>query len=430
MKIMGVVAEYNPFHNGHVYQIEHAKKDLIAEGVIVVMSGNFVQRGEPAILDKYTRAKLAVSNGADLVLEMPVTASTGSAEIFAETGVSILLSTGVVTDLMFGCEDEDPELFKKVATYFLEEPLGFKLSLNKYLKSGIPFAKARADALVENWDDPDECEKLTKFMAAPNNILGIAYTRALLARDKSVRLHPIHRHGVSHDDTTFSANFASASLLRKILFQDKSESSMKSFWDETDNSHRINGDSISMFIPENEVPVINTACGQNALINADDISLLLHRALLCESDISAYLDCNEDISKRILNEKDEFVSFTQFADHLKTKNLNHSRIRRILTHLILGIYGSDLATLKAQSYAPYIRVLAFSEGGRSLLSEIKANATVPIIVSPQEAKKSDLWTKSKETLLSRDIFAADLYRAILTEKTGRVIPTEYTRKFS
>ena len=142
MSIMGVVAEYNPFHNGHVYQIEHAKKDLIAEGVIVVMSGNFVQRGEPAILDKYTRAKLAVSNGADLVLEMPVTASTGSAEIFAETGVSILLSTGVVTDLMFGCEDEDPELFKKVATYFLEEPLGFKLSLNKYLKSGIPFAKA------------------------------------------------------------------------------------------------------------------------------------------------------------------------------------------------------------------------------------------------------------------------------------------------
>ncbi len=430
MRIMGVVAEYNPFHNGHVYQIEHAKNDLLADGVIVVMSGDFVQRGEPAIIDKYARAKLACDNGADIVIEMPVTASTASAEIFAETGVSLLLATGVISDLMFGCEDEDPEMFVKVARYFLDEPHGFKNSLNKYLKSGVPFAKARADAIVENWDEPDEREKLARFLEAPNNILGIAYTRALLARNNSIGLHPIHRHGVSHDDTTFSANFASASLLRRMLFQDTSQDTIRSFFADRDKSHRVNGDSIAMFIPENEVPVINTYCGKNMLVSPDDVSLLLHQALLYHSSLSDYMDCNEDMSRRIINERNAFVSFTQFADHLKAKNMNHSRIRRILTHLILRIHHNELSLLKAESFAPYIRILAFSSGGRALLTEIRDRASVPIIVSPQEMEKDPRSTREKEILMSKDIYAADLYRAILTARLGQAFPTEYTRRFS
>ena len=429
MRIMGVVAEYNPFHNGHVFQIEHAKNDLFSDGVIVAMSGDFVQRGEPAILDKYTRAKLACDNGADLVIEIPVTASTASAEIFAESGVSLLMATGIITDLMFGCEDEDPYMFKKVAGYFLNEPHGFKESLNKYLRAGVPFAKARADAIVENWDNPDEREKLARFLQAPNNILGIAYTRAIMARNDRIGLHPIHRRGVSHDGTTFSANFASASMIRKLLFQDTSQQSVRSFMDDTDRLHRINGDSIAMFIPENEVPVINTFCGKDMLVGPDDISLILHQALLYHNDLSEYMDCNEDISRRILNERNEFISFTQFADLLKTKNINHSRIRRILTHLVLRLHHNDLSLLKAENYAPYIRVLAFSNSGRALLTEIRDRATVPIIVSPQEMKKDPRSTREKEILMDKDIYAADLYRAILTDRLGTSFPTEYTRKF-
>ncbi len=429
MRIMGVVAEYNPFHNGHVFQFEHAKKDLGADGVIVVMSGNFVQRGEPAILDKYTRAGLATANGADLVIEMPVTASTASAEIFAETGVSLLLSTGVVTDLMFGCEDENPELFKKVASYFLEEPLAFKTSLAKYLKSGLPFAKARANAIVDNWDNPDERELLTTFLAAPNNILGIAYTRSLLSRSDTIGLHPIHRRDVNHDDTTFSANFSSASFLRRTLLQGESTEPVRATYNGVDQGARVNGDSIAMFIPENEVPVINEACRKNILISADDISLLLHQALISHDDLSDFLDCNEDISRRILNERNEFVTFTQFADHLKTKNLNHSRIRRILTHLVLGIRQNDLSLLKAENYAPYIRVLAFSEKGQNLLSEINSCTSIPIIVSPQEMRKDSLASREKEILLTRDIYAADLYRSILTARLKSALPTEFTRRF-
>ena len=430
MRIMGVVAEYNPFHNGHAFQIEHAKKDLIADGVIAVMSGSFVQRGEPAILDKYTRAGMAISGGADLVIELPVTASTASAEVFAETGVATLLATGIVTDLMFGCEDEDPGMFARVAEYFLDEPHGFKQSLTKHLKSGMPYARARAEAIVENWSVPDEREKLSRFLAAPNNILGIAYTRALLSRNSQIGLHPIHRRGVSHDETTFSANFASASLLRRFLFADESVSEAHSFFDDRDQSHKINGDSIAMFIPEAEVPVINTAVGKNMLISADDVSLLLHQALLYHDDLSDYSDCNEDISRRILNERNAYISFTQFADHLKAKNLNHSRIRRVLTHLTLGIHHDDLSTLRDEGFSPYIRVLAFSEHGRAMLSEIKEHSTVPIIVSPQEARSHELWNEKKERLLSRDIYAADIYRAILTERLGEAFPTEYTRRFS
>ncbi|MCR5098660.1 MAG: nucleotidyltransferase family protein [Lachnospiraceae bacterium] len=430
MRIMGVVAEYNPFHNGHVYQIEHAKNDLIADGVIVAMSGDFVQRGEPAIIDKYTRAKLATENGADLVIEMPTVASTASAEIFAETGVSLLLATGVVTDLMFGCEDEDPEMFAKVARYFLDEPHGFKESLNKQLRMGIPFAKARANAIVENWDNPDEREKLSKFLEAPNNILGIAYTRALLAHNDNIGLHPIHRHGVSHDDSTFSANFASASLIRRMLFQDTTQDSVRSLLADRDTRHAINGDSIAMFIPENEVPVINTLVAKNMLVGPDDFSLLVHQALLYHNSLSEYLDCNEDISNRILNERNEFISFTQFADHLKTKNLNHSRIRRILCHLVLRLHHNELSLLKAENFAPYIRVLAFSDSGRALLTEIRDRATVPIIVSPQEMKKDPRSTREKEILMNKDIYAADLYRAILTDRLHQAYPTEYTRKFS
>ncbi len=429
MGIMGVVAEYNPFHNGHVYQIEKAKNEFGAEGVVVVMSGDFVQRGEPAIIDKYARARLAIENGADLVIEMPVVASTASAEVFAETGVSLLLATGVVTDLMFGCEDEDPEMFIRVADFFLNEPHGFKDSLNKYLRSGIPFAKARANAIVDNWDIPVERERLSKFLEAPNNILGIAYTRSLLGRTSEVGLHPIHRRGVSHDAAIYSASFASASFIRRLLMQDTSNESVKSFMDDSDRLHGINGDSVAMFIPENEVPVLNTYCGKNMLVGPNDMSLILHQALLYHDDLSGYMDCNEDISRRILNELNEYVTFTQFADHLKTKNLNHSRIRRVLTHLVLRLHHSDLDLLKIEDYAPYLRVLAFSPGGRELLSEINSKSKIPVIVSPQEMKKDPKNSKDKEVLMSKDVYAADLYRAILTDRLKTTFPTEYTRKF-
>ena len=429
MKVMGVVAEYNPFHNGHAYQLSKAKYEFDADAVIAVMSGDFVQRGEPAIIDKYSRAALAISNGADIVCELPAVAATASAEIFAEAGVATLLATGVITDLMFGCEDEEPELFRKVAGFFLEEPPAFKLSLSKNLRSGMPFAAARADAVVANWTDKSERDMLKDFLAAPNNILGIAYTRALISRDPLVWLHPIHRRGVSHDESTYSTNFASASLLRRILFQDDSHAVTRDFLDDRDKSHMVNGDSIAMFIPENEVPLINTLCARGMLIGADDISLLLHQALLYHDDISGYMDCNVDISKRILNERNNFVSFSQFADLLKTKNINHSRIRRILTHLVLGLHHEHLALLKEEDFAPYIRILGFSDAGRELLSRIKENAKVPIIVSPQEAAKNTLWNEKKDRLLSRDVYAADLYRALLTQRLGEALPTEYTRVF-
>ena len=410
MKVVGIIAEYNPFHNGHLAQITYAKETLHADEIVVVMSGDFVQRGEPAILDKYVRTEMALLNGVDLVLQMPAVASTSSAEIFAKCGVAMLLSTGVVTDLIFGCEEETSEIFLETAKLFLEEPQKFKDVLSESLKAGDSFAKARAKALMACYEGDYPKEKLEDFLNGSNNILGIEYTKALLEKCAKVKIHPFKRYGTPHDSLSPSGKYASATLLRKSMITRSDISSM-----------------VSEYVPRNILHRIVEAVDEECYLEADDVSFLLHDRLLSNETLTGFLDVSPDLSDRILNLKDEFVSYSSFCDLLKTKNLNHSRIRRALIHTVLHITDSDLEALKVCDYVPYLRILGFNKRGAILLKTMKAKSNKMLFVSPNEVKE-DLG-ESEKILFAKDIYASDLYRALITNKTQKKIPTEYTRKF-
>lgn len=410
MRVVGIIAEYNPFHNGHLYQIKYAKEKLNADAVIVVMSGDFVQRGEPAILDKYTRSKMALINGVDLVLQMPVTASTASAEIFAKTGIAMLLATGVVTNLVFGCEEENETVFYEVAKLLADESDEFKDALSEALKAGDSFAKARATAILKTYKGSYPKERLEAFLNGSNNILGIEYTKALLENGADIPIHPIKRYGTHHDSLHPTEKYASATLLRKSMITKEDVSDM-----------------VSRYVPKNCLAEIVLAVDNGCFLEANDISLLLHEGLIFGTEEAEIADITKDLWDRILNHRNEFVSYTEFCDLLKTKNMNHSRIRRALIHLVLHITEKDMQGLKDCGYLPYVRVLGFNETGARLLKEIKANTKVPLFVSPSEVKNSlsgvalNLWKK--------DLYAADLYRILLTSKTGRTFPTEFTYRF-
>ena len=410
MKVVGIIAEYNPFHNGHLYQIKYAKEELHADAVIVVMSGDFVQRGEPAILDKYTRCDMALKNGVDLVLQMPVVASTASAELFAQTGIGMLLSTGVVTDIIFGCEEANRELFVEIAKILLEESPGFKEVLSESLKSGASFAKARADAVCSVYKGQASKEKLEKFLNGANNILGIEYTKALLLSKKDVLLHPLKRMGIGHDSLESTAQYASATLLRKSMMTKKDVSYM-----------------VSPYIPANCLEQVVELVEDNHFLGADDLSILVHERLISKEKTENILDLSKELQDRIWNLRNEFTTYTAFCDLVKTKNLNHSRIRRALVHMVLSLTESDLMKLKETEFVPYIRVLGFGPIGATLLKSIKANTVKPLFVSFGEVAKA--MSGPSYDLLQKDLFAADVYRILLTQKTGKTFPTEYTRKF-
>ena len=411
MKIVGIIAEYNPFHNGHLYQINYAKEVLKADAVVVVMSGNFVQRGEPAIFDKYVRADMALKNGADLVIEMPTVGACASAEIFASFGIYTLIQLGIITDVIFGCEDESLPLFKGVGQLLIDEPKAFKDTLAAELRDGKPFAKARANALVSAWKNEEEKVVLSHFLSNPNNILGIEYTKAILQANSNINIVPLGRVGASHDDLKFSGTYASATYLRSTLLGEGAS--------EYD---------VFSFVPTNCLDLITNAMKENTLISPDDCSILLHDALYKTNDYSEILDCTKELSNRILNERDNYISFSSFCDVLKTKNTNHSRIRRVLTHLYLNIKENALNAIKEENYAPYFHILGFTKRGSGLLSDIKKNShSTPIFTSPNEVTLE--LNENQQILFDIDLNAANVYRMLLINKSKMSHPTEFTRKF-
>lgn len=230
MNVIGIIAEYNPFHNGHAYQIAHVKKNLHADYIVVAASGDYVQRGEPALLDKYTRARMALSSGADLVLELPVLWSTASAELFADAGISLFEKTGCVNGICFGAESGDLALLRRIADVLADEPAALKASLKRNLKSGNTFPKAREAALLSYFADaadqdgalPVSTETLSSLLASPNNILALEYLKSLRRRASSITPYLLKREGAAYHETSIRSGAsevpASTSAIRHTLF--------------------------------------------------------------------------------------------------------------------------------------------------------------------------------------------------------------------
>lgn len=399
MKVNGIIAEYNPFHNGHLYQIKESAQRTGCNYTIVVMSGNFVQRGAPAVVEKRIRTEAALRHGADLVLELPVLYAMASAEAFAAGAVALLDRLGVVTHLCFGSEYGNTDLLEQLAKLLSEESLFYRAVLQKYLKQGFTYPAARVRALAESAGSslPQNAENL---MASPNNILGIEYIRALYQRRSAILPVTVKRLGTSYHDAGLPASkdqasavdICSALALRQALCQGKSLS------------------QLSSHMPPNALTLLEDYLQTQKLLCVEDFSAAMYYKLIAERDTGyeKYLDVSSDLSDRIRKCLNAYTGLEAFCDILKTKNMTYTRVSRCLFHILLGIEKKDLVLGKALDYTPYARVLGFKRSAASMLKAIGQHSDIPLVTSLADAKKS--LTPEEGRLLQLDIFASELYQ--------------------
>lgn len=398
MKIAGVITEYNPFHNGHKYQLKQIKRQTSADYIVVVMSGDFVQRGEPAIIDKYERTRMALLSGADLVLELPSVFATASAEFFAGGGVSVLKNTGIVDTLCYGVESVDHELTKLVAGVLKNPPAEYSTSLARLIQGGMSFPAARSRALCEYFRDTYDSasEKLDTFIASPNNILAIEYEKALM--DCDITGFPIQRVGEGYHSIDSTSEFSSATAVRGVISTlidiDKHNTITNMQLDNSWISAKF-----SQLMPSDCADILVNCILGGHIVFPDDISEMLYYRLLTGKykGFAQYADCTKELSAKIVKNIYKYESFTQFCNLLKSKNLTYTRISRVLTHILLGIENDDFNICIDN---PYLRILGFKKSSGDLMHLLKKRASTPIITKVADAPYE---------LISKDIFAADLY---------------------
>lgn len=449
MKIIGIIAEYNPFHNGHAYQIKKIKEDLHADFVVVAMSGDFVQRGAPAIIDKYARTQMALNCGADLVIELPVLWATASAEYFAIAGVTLFDKMGCVDGICFGAETDDLNTLSMIADVLADEPEHYRKTLSSYLKGGMAFPAARSKALCDYFaqifpsasfesshrNDVVHLDVVSSILNEPNNILAIEYLKALKRRGSSLVPHIIKREGAGYHDeniaksadievlthpftqtnNTISVPTASATAIRKVLAGHVGTTDSQS------------PDALTSAMPASALEVLKEYSTSFALIHTNDFSSILgYKLLTSDSNTLADIgDSNPDVANRLFKNRMSFSSFEQFCELNKSKDVTYTRISRILLHLILNINNQDYQFGKDLDYIPYLRILGFRKDASALLKELKNTSQIPII--SKLADTSTLLDENALTLLEKDIFAADLYSQVCAYKNKKTSHSEYTR---
>ena len=419
MKVVGIIAEYNPFHRGHEYQIRYTKETLGADYIVIAMSGDFVQRGAPALMEKHVRAEMALLGGADLVLEMPLQTATASAEGFAAGGVSLLDGLGVIDELCFGSECGDTEILMDVAEILVKEPSEYRNLLQQNLRAGMSFPAARSSALIGYIQEKiasvlntlgTSSEHIELVLSSPNNILGIEYCKALLRLNSRIIPHTLLRKGSGYHDTDFSLlsdeKFPSASGIRNLM--KKSEKAGQS----ADFSRLIPSASISGFLDSLE---------KGAWLSDSALDLPLHYKLLLESEetLQMYPDLSDALIRRILKSRNQYEGFSQFADLLKTRDITRSAICRGLVRIFLDLKE------KAPGHIPYAQVLGFCKNSTPLLGQIKRNASIPLLTKSADA--SSVLDKDGLDIFQKTYKASGLYEMLLCRKTGQPFIHEFQK---
>ncbi len=365
MKICGIICEYNPFHNGHLYQLQEAKKRSGADALLCIMSGNFVQRGEAAVLDKFTRAKHAVLGGADAVIELPTVFATSNAELFAKGAVSILSSIPEVTTLCFGAEHADAAAFIETARLMNNEPKNVSDAIKAYTAAGVSYAKARAQA----WKELVNVD----LFSSPNNILGVEYTRAILERNANMEILPIQRLGGYHDNT-LSGEFASASAIRAGI---------------------ENGNSISHALPDYAQKDLPDRLPQG--LDALEKYALLERSA---EEIALVSDCTEGLENAF---KKAAMQSSTLVETLTSARYTSSRIRRIALQNLLKI---EETLIRNSLQSPlYLRVLAVKKERSDVLGAL-AKSSYPLLT---RAHDEDGLIGVAKQAYGRDVFAENVY---------------------
>lgn len=402
MKAVGLVTEYNPFHNGHLYHLNKAMELTGADISVAVMSGDFVQRGEPAVLDKYTRASMALNSGVNLVIELPVNYAVSSAESFA-AGALKVLDYIKADSIAFGSESGDIEGLSELAHILCDNEDMLYKEISKYTANGISYAAARQKT-VEKLTDKDTAEMLT----SSNNILAVEYLKAIIKNNYAIKPYTVQRQGDSYNDTDIRSEYASATALRENL----------------------KADNISEYIPVKAGLILSS---NTNYIYPDDITEVLFTRLLdilfasnydknvFIENVMQYPDVSKEIAGRLYKSAMDMItrtvpqrseskynwafSFGSLCEHIKTKEVPLSRIKRALVRITLGL---DKKHMEKYANEPYIRVLGFDKKGQEYLSYIRKTVEVPLITKTADYKE----------MLLDDIHAANIYNMIVAGKYG------------
>lgn len=441
MKAVGLVTEYNPFHNGHLYHLNKAMDLTGADISVAVMSGDFVQRGEPAVLDKYTRASMALNSGVNLVVELPVNYAVSSAESFA-AGALKVLDYIKADSIAFGSESGNIERLSKLAHILCDNEDTLYKEISKYTANGISYAAARQKT-VEKLTDKDTAAMLT----SSNNILAVEYLKAIIKNNYDIKSYTIKRQGDSYNDTDIRSDYASATALRenlkngikKCIDSDcvAGDSIDTITEDDNDTNNEKNNDinnintiNISEYIPVKAGLILSS---NTNYIYPDDITEALFTRLLdilfassydknvFIENVMKYPDVNKEIAGRLYksvmdmitrtvphragSKDNEAFSFGSLCEHIKTKEVPLSRIKRALIRITLGL---DKKHMEKYTNEPYIRVLGFDKKGQEYLSYIRKTVEVPLITKTADYKE----------ILLDDIHAANIYNMIVAGKYG------------
>lgn len=389
-KVLGIVAEYNPFHNGHFYHMQESKKITEADSCICVISGNFTQRGEPSIVNKWAKTYMALCCGADLVIELPTIYSISSAENFASGAIKILDSLKIITDISFGAECNDLATLNNIANVFYSEPANYKTILNHELKRGLSYPMARENAVLMYLND---IKRYANVLSNSNNILAIEYLKALKQQKSMIQPNIVPRKNVYYNDQKIVDDFASATAIRKLMLNREYA-------------------EVRKVVPRSTYQIIGEEYKKNHIIlgiKKYEKEIIYALRVMPIEEIQNLPDVNEGLEFAIKKAASETNDIEELIEKVKSKRYTQTRIQRILVYVLLGITKKDMEDSKKM--VPYVRVLGFNSRGKILISEImNQNPKLNMITSVGKyVNKKMPKNKQLTRMLDLDINATNIY---------------------
>lgn len=406
MDACGLIVEYNPFHNGHLHHLQEAKKKSKASCMIAVMSGNFLQRGEPAIIDKYHRTKAALASGIDIVLELPFLYAVQSSDLFAKGSVQTLNEIGV-SSICFGSESGTTSNFITSYQIFKEKQVNFQKSLRENLTKGLSYPNASKAAYENIGLATDEMD-----LSQPNNILGFSYVKTILDNNLPIDPFTVERTKSGYHDETISSSIASATSIRKQLFQDG----------------RITEQCASTFPKTTQVQLDNYYRKTFLWHNFELYFPLLHYRVMTmdHSELATIHGVNEGLEFRIKKTAKHAESMYQWIEAIKTKRYTWTRIQRIFIHLLANTKKEDMQWVKTNLSVPYVRLLGMTENGQAYLNQYKKKMRVPLVSQLPNINKSVLASEEKATNAYYSVLRPSIQRKFIAQEFGSPIINKST----
>ena len=428
MLVLGIITEYNPFHNGHLYLLQKSKELTGADFSIAIMGGNFLQRGEPALWNKWVRTKMALMAGIDLVIELPFVFASQDARGFAQAGVKLLNSLGFVDYITFGCENEKIETFSKIAALIRKDPPFFKKIIKEELKKGVNFPKIREKAIVSFYQKYNHgltglsLDEISNFLRQPNNILALEYMISLQKLKSNIKVLPVKRIGSSFFENKLEGRYSSATAIRKQISQ-------------YHNSHNILSlKTLKTTMPFSSYQVISEQLkeGINPILFSDFDQIIFNKLRSTSvQDLKRINGVKEGLENKVKKAAISTTSMEELIAEIKSKRYTRTRIQRIIIHSLFNLTKQEVDNFN-KTGPLYCRVLGMTEKGRSILRKAKLNSKLPIVQKLKNFYKHNkcLGNDTVLNMLNYDILATDIYVLAYKKRDLRVGNQDFTRSLN